>query len=100
MSFKFCLKTQKLSFDFFSKPQLAFRRWNLLSLRQEVYAIKRSMGKAHPQMEFTDLLADVPDSTESAKAARRERARAWAKLRREKKAAELEECIGWADYFR
>lgn len=50
-------------------------------------------------MEFTDLLAEVPDSSESAKAARRERARAWAKLRRERKTAELAVCIEWANYY-
>lgn len=87
------------SFREWIKNTPATRRWNLLSLPEEVYAIDSSMGNAHPQMEFIDLLAEVPDSTESAKAVQRVRARTWAKLGREKKAAELGECIEWADYY-
>ncbi len=45
--------------------------------------------KVHPtQLEFTALVAEVPDSSMEAKAAKRARARAFARLRREEQAAE------------
>lgn len=48
------------------------------------------MNIPEPQLEFTTLVAEVPDSSEAAKQIRRERARAFAQLRRDKAAAQRE----------
>ena len=47
--------------------------------------------ESHTQLEFIVLVAEVPDSSMAAKAAKKERARAFAKLRREKKAIERQQ---------
>lgn len=49
------------------------------------------METTDQQLEFDNLLSEVPDSSAAAKLARKGRARALSKLRREKKAAELSE---------
>ena len=49
------------------------------------------MKTTDQQLEFDALLSEVPDSSAAAKLARKVRARALSKLRREKKAAELSE---------
>lgn len=49
------------------------------------------MKLPHPQLEFVELLAEVPDSTLMVRSRKRERARALARLRREEKQVELHE---------
>lgn len=61
--------------------------------------IKLPMESAPTQLEFNDLLAEVPDSGPAARAARKERAKAFARLRREKKMAELRLREWWASYY-
>ena len=57
------------------------------------------MESSQPQLEFVDLIAEVPDSTLAVRSKKRERARELARLRREEKATELKLCAEWADCY-